>query len=299
VLGFGRICGVPFYAVSLQNELMFKEPYNSCQYTPEEYHAAVGAVGRAFERYGVKTKIMGPEGVAPFGAYFTGKQTGWIDAVQNDPATADFLAFFCGHGMGDGRDDLRQYWMKISGFGKESWVTEWSGEQADWIHVDKQGKPDGALTMVARIQSALVDGHDSAAVYWQCSDGGSKLTTQNLMGNTRESAARSAKYAVAKQFFRFIRPGAVRVAVTPDDANLQASAFVQEQDHTLTIVLVNTAAQDQAVTIRLPGQSSVNQFHVYRSTAIERCAAQPNLIVSGASIELTVPAEAVVTLDGQ
>ena len=299
VLGFGRYCGVPFYAVSIQNELMFKEPYNSCQYTPQEYHDAIRAVGLAFEEYGVRTKIMGPESIAPLGNFFTDKQMGWIDAVESDPATAGFLSLFCGHGCGDGPGDLRDYWQMIRAFGRESWVTEWSGEQPDWIHADKNGKPDGALAMAVHLNQMLSDGSDSAAAYWQCSDGGANLSIQNLMGNTPESAQNSAKFAVARQFFRFIRPGAIRVAVTPDAPGLTASAFIHMQNRTLTIELVNTRMSDQSVLIRLPDQPAIGQFAVYRSTATERCAARPDLTASDGAIEMTIPAEAVVTLYGQ
>jgi glucuronoarabinoxylan endo-1,4-beta-xylanase len=299
VLGFGRYCGVPFYAVSIQNELMFREPYDSCQYTPREYHDAIRAVGLAFEHYGVKTKLMGPESIAPLGKFFTDKQMGWIDAVQGDPATADFLAFFCGHGPGDGAEDLSDYWLRIRGFGRESWTTEWSGEQPDWIHADKNGKPDGALAMACHLNQLLADGNDSAAAYWQCSDGHANLSIQNLMGNTPESAESSAKFAVARQFFRFMRPGAIRLAVTPELPALLASAFVHPRNRTLTIELVNTGNSDESVSIRLPDVPAIRQFNVYRSSANERCAAQADLIASDGAVTVAVPAEAVVTLLGQ
>src|SRR3984957_3828454 len=299
VKGFERVCGVPFYAVSLQNELMFKEPYNSCQYTPQEYHDAVAAVGRAFARYGIITKIMGPEGMAPNGDFFTGKQMGWIDAVQTDPETAGFLGFFCGHGHGDGEDDFRQYWSKIAGFGKESWVTEWAGEFPDWIHFDNQGKPDGALAMAWHLHEMLADGNNSAALYWQCSDGGPKLTDQNLTGNAPESANASTKFAVARNFFRWIRPGAVRVAITPESPELGASAYVHEKPRTLTIELVNTSDHGHAIRIQLLAEAPPKAFKAFRSTATERCAAQPDLIPTGGVINFTLPAEAVMTLYGQ
>jgi O-glycosyl hydrolase len=299
VKGFERFCGVPFYAISLQNELMFKEAYNSCQYTPAEYHDAVRAVGRAFARYGITAKIMGPEGVAPFGDYFIDKQMGWINAVQDDPETAGYLSFFCGHGSGEDISDQQNYWKGIEGFGKESWVTEWSGESPDWIHSDQNGKPDGALAMAWHLHQILAGGNASAAVYWQCSDGRAAVSDQNLMGNTPQSAADSAKFAVARQFFRYIRPGSVRLAVQNDLSDLGTSAFIDPKNHALVIVLVNQANQDRDVRLSLPALPNLRIIRVFRTTATERFAAHADLVPTENAISLSIPAESVTTLYGQ
>lgn len=299
VAGFGRHCGVPFYAISIQNELMFDESYNSCQYTPREYHDAIRAVGRAFQEFGITTKIIGPESIAPGGDFFTGKQLEWIDAVESDPETAPFLSFFCGHGPGDGADDQRNYWDRIKGYGKESWVTEWSGEKPRWIHSDNHDKQDGAMSMAMNLEEILADGNASAAVYWQCSDGKVRLESGNLMGITAESAAESAKYSVARQFFRFIRPGAVRVAIVPEIADLEASAFVQRRDRTLTVELVNSSTQDRQVQLTLPPDPPVSAFEVFRTSAFERCAAQPDLHPINGVVNFTIPPQSLVTLYGK
>ncbi|MGA2229639.1 MAG: glycoside hydrolase family 30 beta sandwich domain-containing protein [Tepidisphaeraceae bacterium] len=303
VKGFERACGTPFYAISIQNELMFKETYNSCQYTPREYHDAIAAVGREFAKDKIATKIMGPEGVGPDAGFFTNAQMGWIDAVESDPATADYLSLFCIHGYGgngvdilsDGRA-LTDYWNTIQHFGKESWMTESSGENPAWLHTGADGKEDGALSVARHIHEGLVDGNFSAILYWQCCDGRGPISRENLMGPDEASARDSGKYACAKQFFRYIRPGSQRVDVSPQTATLGASAFVNDKDNALTIVLVNTSGQGRAVALQLPKPLSARKFHVVRSTATERCAIQPDIAASAGAATVLLPAYAVVTI---
>jgi O-glycosyl hydrolase len=305
VKGFEEHNGVPFYAISIQNELQFKEGYNSCQYTPAEYHDAVKAVGLAFAKYGITTKIMGPEGVGPDGGFFTGKQMEWINAVKTDPATAPYLSFFCIHGYGGNGIDmisdgagLRDYSAKLEKFHAESWMTESSGENPDWLHSDAKGGQDGALSLARHIHEGLVYGNYNAVVYWQCGNG-KPIFGETLMGATAESAAASGKYACAKHYFRYIRPGAVRVSVEPEIPTLGVSAFVHDLNRTLTIVMVNTGAEVRTIRLKLPDKPEMTKFAAFRSTERERFAAQPDALAADGMLTITIPAQAVETLNGQ
>jgi O-glycosyl hydrolase len=246
---------------------------------------------------------MGPEGVGPDGGFFTKAQMGWIDAVESDAATADYLSLFCIHGYGgngvdilsDGRA-LTDYWKTIQHFGKESWKTESSGENPAWLHTGTDGKEDGALSVARHIHEGLVDGNYSAILYWQCCDGRGPISRENLMGPDEASARDSGKYACAKQFFRYIRPGSQRVDVSPQTATLGASAFVNDKNDSLTIVMVNTGEEGREVELNLPKRMSSRKFHVFRSTATERCQIQPDIMASDAMATAALPARAVVTL---
>ena len=63
VKGIEQKWGTPVYALSIQNELAFREPYNSSVYDPALYVKAIKAVSDAFDHYGITTKLMGPEDV--------------------------------------------------------------------------------------------------------------------------------------------------------------------------------------------------------------------------------------------
>ena len=53
-------------ALSLQNELYFVEYYDSCVYSPAHLREAVRAVGRKFQKEGIRTRILIPEEMTTF-----------------------------------------------------------------------------------------------------------------------------------------------------------------------------------------------------------------------------------------
>ena len=94
------------------------------------------------------------------------------------------------------------YWSNIAADGRESWMSETSGQPASW---------GGALSLAANAQDALVQGNVSAWLYWQMSDGGATGSGNTLTGSGAGLDTAAPKYVAAKHFFRYIRPGAVRV----------------------------------------------------------------------------------------
>ena len=76
------------------------------------------------------------------------------------------------------------------------------------------------------------------------------LGAETLTDATQRAA--SPKYIAAKHFFRYIRPGAVRVqaAVSGSDT-LLASAYAHVGDKSLTIVLVNPSKAEITATLQL------------------------------------------------
>ena len=234
VKGYEQKFGVPMYAVSIGNEPAFdqvgtnSEGFNSCVYDPARFVKALKAVADAFDDYGITTRIMGPEALAT-GQY---TYTHYINAIKADPAAAAAIDIYNLHGAA-----TSSWWNLIKDTGRRGWMTETSGEAATW---------DGALTMARNAQNALVQGNVSAWLYWQMSDGGTAPSAFTL---TAGSDTNIPKFAAARHFFRTIRPGAVRVGASPTDAaGVYASAFVHDQNKTLTSVVMNlgtTAANAQ------------------------------------------------------
>src|SRR5438067_6967930 len=91
VQGFQQAYGEPLYAVSIQNELRFAEAYPSTIYYPNEYAAAVKAVGQVFQAQALTTKIFGPEDVGADSGFITNNQMSFINAVTTDPQAASQL----------------------------------------------------------------------------------------------------------------------------------------------------------------------------------------------------------------
>ena len=327
--GFQANFGVPVYGVSVQNELMFDEFYNSCRYDVDKstinwaakpltllpntgakfspsFHDTVQAIGQQFKAQNLGTKLLGPESVGPDNAYFTVTEEGYINAVMSDPATAPALGILNIHGYGgdaihpaDSRDAWAKFVTDIKGYGKDLWMTEESGEDNAWTTSRNGSKENGAISVAVHIDQALVYGNCNAYLYWQITDpkpsGGALTTPDPTTGVNLEAK----KYCAAKHFFRYIRPGAVRLDTTGDTDTFSASAFVHDADRTLTIVLINTASAPEPTTVALPAGPAVTSFRAWRTTAAESFAAQPNVSAAGGKLSLTLPPQSVVTLYGQ
>lgn len=300
VQGFKEVYGVPLYAVSIQNELRFWEPYPSTVYSPSQYVAALDAVGAEFARDGITTKIMGPEDVGVDGGFLTSQQMSFINAAKSDPGgAANYLGFYAVHGYsgngvspGSGEAAWADYYSKIAADGKESWMTETSGENPAWVSFDSNGKPNGALSVALNMHAALAYGNVNAYVYWQMDDGKTPVSTTTLESGLDPS---SLKYDAAKHYMHFIRPGAVRIAASPDTiTGISVDAFI-EPDNTMTVELINASNYDTPTTIAVPG-TNYTSFAEYLTTALQPWAVLPDLNVSANSLSLTVPANSVITL---
>jgi O-glycosyl hydrolase len=309
VKGFEQTYGVPFYAISIQNELAFHEPYNSCVYTPGLYVKALKAVSDAFDHYGITTKIQGPEDVGVGSTSNLGilqRDFSYINAVRADPVAMADLDLYSIHGYATetstpnrSPEMWRQYWSGrpaasypapnwagISFDAKKSWMTETSGESQSWT---------GAFRIGTNAQDALTQGNVSAWLYWQTVDG-SPANTGTLTAGTDTS---SQKYNAAKHFFRYIRPGAWRVSATPSDPNgIYVSAFVQDSQKTLTVVLVNESTSQQTVNLSTIAAPLASFDIARRSSSTETWLDLGPISFTHGTAAVTLGAQSIVTLQG-
>jgi hypothetical protein len=70
------------------------------------------------------------------------------------------------------------------------------------------------------------------------------------------------RYYVAKQFWRYIRPGAVRIAAGPDggDKGVCLTAYQHQRDKTVTVVLLNRSDDNVKTTVALKTDLPVSTF---------------------------------------
>ncbi|MCX7847169.1 MAG: hypothetical protein N2595_03960 [bacterium] len=353
IKGFEQRYTVSFYAVSLQNEVSFENPFDSCTYeqgpgTPGspgpreqwwQYASALKAVKDAFARYGVNVKIKGPHcaGVkdTPASPWELHQQMNYILAVKqhSDPELIDRLDIYGSNGYMDstpdavrnlaaywrGRDNVPgnwAWWLYAPGVmfdNKPTWFSESCGEEATWLAGSGGTPGNGALVLAQRMHNALVHANVSAYLYWQMSDSSSAENDYILLGkNNLANPHASKKYCAYKHFSRYVRPGARRVRAVFENgltsigadseyntyASLNASAYVHDEDLTLTIVLVNMRATAQSVTVVLPPYPAIGAYQVYRTKNDENFAQQPDLVPSNGRMSLTVPGYSVVTLYG-
>ena len=276
--------GIDIYAISLQNEPNFAQGYQSAVYTSEMFKNIVKHVGKRFEQEGINVKIFGPEDVV---ANFESTQA-YMNAIYEDPEAQKQLDVFAIHGYGSNGVDVNNTneaeWRKTYDLARRGnypmWMTETSGYSTDW---------SGALNLAQSILGGLKYGRLSAWVYWSLS--GTEDSQYNLMYNGNPTK----RYYTSKQFYRYIRPGAIMVGNTSTDPDLLSVSFLHRENKTLTTVLVNIGSSSKTVTLNYTGGNIPAQFAVYRTSETENSAALGNV---SSTASLTIPAKSVVTLIG-
>jgi hypothetical protein len=99
-----------------------------------------------------------------------------------------------------------------------------------------------------------------------------------------------------QNFFKYIRPGAQRIQVeTGSDNPVRASAYIHEENQTLTFVILNGSASEQPVKIKL--DSSVQTSNTLAFVSSENNYWQPSSSeLTGPELEITLPAFSVATI---
>jgi O-glycosyl hydrolase len=330
ILGYQRRYGVPFYAISLQNELNLEMFYNSATYPlSADYIKTLKRLRAEFDKYDElrPIKIMGPEdlmGPNVYGMWRAGQGTvdknlRHLQNIRADPAADAALAFFNIHSYAgdtiasaDAPPNQWNWWANgwtaspapgidanVSGFTayeKKSWMTETSGEHPAWLWPDDSFPGRGGWSIALKMHRALTTGQQSGWLYWQLTN------TQPITGPTLTDnvlLANSPKYTAFKHFARYIRPNAQRVAAdVAGSPTLNASAYIHDADQTLTVVLVNSSPTTQTVTVRLPDTpANIGGMQVFTSSSgnLWQAGGAP---VDDGSVMVTVPGYGVTTLYG-
>jgi O-Glycosyl hydrolase len=274
--------GVDIGAVTLQNELLFNHTFRSCVYHGYGVREQVRAVMRKFKREGITSQILIPEDMM-----MVDRMLEYIQPTMQDPETRNFPGHFCTHRLG-GFDAVRKWREATAPYQRQTWMTETSGHPQTW---------DGALKMASDMHDYLVGGDISAWVYWQLTDT-PRAGAYALMVDGKPSP----KYYAAKHFYRYVRPGAVRVESTLEQGEVVASAYRHDADGTLTLVLINKGAAPAEVVIEVEGGTAPASFRRFVSTAEQGGAGEGCREVepvSGGTGRLTLPPRSIVTLTGE
>lgn len=277
---FKQQVGVDLYALSIQNEPRFSQFYQSCVYNGTAMRDLLKVVGQRFAADGLTTRLFLPEDVG----WFDGAD-GMIQPTLTDPAARQYVSFIATHGyafdgIAAGSADA-QTWAKMYNWGapynKPLWMTETSGFSNDYA---------GAMDLAKAMYTALNYGNVSAWVFWTLST--ATLDSYSLMSS---SGTKSKRYYVSKNFYRYIRPGAVRIKAETGGAGILPLAFRHVADNSQTIVLIN--ANDQSVFITLSGAGLFSQYNMYTTTAADNCA---DIGLVNSNKTLSLPPNSVVTL---
>jgi glucuronoarabinoxylan endo-1,4-beta-xylanase len=262
--------GVRLYGLSIQNEPAFPEPYASCVYSPAEYRDLLKAVGKKFEDAGIDIKLFGPEDMVDAISI-----RGHLASVNQDTAAKRMIDAIAVHGYTDGVNPTptsngaflwgRLARSAVSMGNKGVWMTETSGFSNDW---------SGASELAGNLYLSLRYGNLSLWTYWEDNrcDGGYGLLC---------NSAHTVLSLASKNFYRYIRPGAVRINATPDDTTCYVVAFNQKTDKTLTLVIYN--GNGNGYTLNLTGANLPAQFAKYTTTASKACVSEGSVGARGIS----------------
>ena len=269
--------GIDLYAISLQNEPRFSQFFASCIHSFESYRDLVKVVGARFEAENLSTKIFMPEDV---GSMF--HIEGYIQAILDDPDARKYVDIVAIHNYeNDGVTASNvgpTNWASTAALaaqnGSEVWMTETSGFEDDW---------DGAFSLGLSIYNALNFGNINAWVYWQLSGGNDQALILSGSPNSR--------YFVSKNYYRYIRPGAVRLEIFSESTDVLALAFMHDTEETKTVVILNN--EDKVVGTRLNGAFKDTNFTAYLTSEVDD---HVDMGAMSGSEGLLLPAKSIITL---
>lgn len=232
---FEQETGIELYALGIQNEPEFAQPFNSCKYTPDQMKEVIKVVGKKFKSERLTTKIYSPEALPQQGHVLN-----FLNAVKNDIEADSNTEIFAIHnydkdGMNVGSAGANE-WKKFSSvalsgpFPKKLWMTETSGHHNNW---------EGAMLLAANIYNAINYGNLNAWIWWAICDKKSSEVYALIIDGIPTS-----RYYVSKHFYRFIRPGATRIKVSSNKQDVLALAFKNSGEYKLVSVLINKGSAD-------------------------------------------------------
>jgi O-glycosyl hydrolase len=273
--------GIDVYALSVQNEPRFSQFYASTVYNGTAIRDVLKVVGKRFNDEGINTKLFLPEDIG----WLAGVE-GMLKPTLEDPLARQYADIVAVHGYDlDGvtaNSPNAQTWQTMynwgAAYGKPLWMTETSGFKNDW---------SGAMSLAKAIYTAIRHGNVSAWLFWTFS--GATVTEYSLMSSSGE---RSKRFYVSKNFYRYIRPGAVRVAAdAPEESKIYPLAFKHVAHQATTFVLINDNNTQRVVKLNATGIPP--QLRQFTTSSIQDCS-ETAIINSAENIVLA--ANSITTL---
>lgn len=272
---FMKQSGVNLHAISVQNEPDMEFTY----WTPQEVVDFVKQYGPQIRATGVK--LMSPEAC--------GTQPEYTDPILNDAAAFAQTDIVAGH-IYQGFIDLNNGYAKnrhdyICGLysriqGKTWWMTEHlfnDGEKSEDPSQWEFQKWQYCLSHLGKEIHMCMEGYCSAYVYWYLK------RFYGLMGDTDKrspvSEGEIAKNGYIMAHYAQYATGTTRIKAVTDNKDINATAYIQEADNTVTIVLLNLTGATQWVEIPLAGVKRAEAVQTNENKNME--TVDINLLESG------------------
>jgi O-glycosyl hydrolase len=268
---FKQQLGVDLYAINVQNEPEFVEPYYSCVYSGQQCVDASNAIVTKYKANGITTKIFFAE------QCFTQKNVmAWAKLANNDATLSNEICAFANHtynsdpyggGMATINDwtTIYQEAKRVSPV-KEVWMTE-GGTTGKTV--------DDALGAAFEFYKAFKYGNAT-------------LFSHRYLGRS----STPINYYGIKSMVRYIRPGAYRLATTCSDTfSILDLAFKNDAKAAYTLYLVNRTTSDKTVKVNWTG--ATGKFEVFQTDEFTNCEWKGQVDLAN---NITLPARSITTL---
>ena len=277
---FKNEAGIDIAALGPQNEPAFTEPYASAVLSPEKFAELTAIIGKRFEAEGLATQLYLPEQVFTQQHY---SMSQYIHAVKANPDADRYTDIIATHGyetdgVGEAQptyDGWSRLWQESQQcqYPKEFWMTETYPTYRDW---------NSALSLAGAIHGALVYGNVGLWTLW------------SIEGTLMDKGTPTASFYTSKNYYKYIRPGARRVKALSQHDDILVSSFIDQEEKTLTTVLINKGTTP--LTVTLSGDSIPAYYERY--TTAEHVNFRYQGQVSATS-SIALPARSVTTLVGK
>ena len=293
VLGFRAHMGFPLYGLSLQNEPSFDCGYESCDWTPKQFHDFLLVLNKEFKRKGVwkltpKLKILATED--------NNFKDSELSEVYADPSTRNLVQIAAGHqyeygpwSMGGSltnlfsdRDTYQPHRFEASSaLRKQVWMTEWNMSAFSGT-----SELNRALVVAKVIHQDFTQSNLSAFVFWWSS---------SLMQDSRPA---KLLWAMA-QYSRFVRPG-WRVIKTSGQAQkgIYITTFADPSMRQFASVVVNTNPVSTKIEIGIQGAKRLGKVSTYRTSESQNMELVAAKLSADTTLSDSVAASSITTYYG-
>ena len=288
--------GVKVAGLAIQNEPEVPRPYPTAEFSPKSLDACARALlGRA-GRARLKPRLLYPE-VSQLGRLekylkaadrWTIKASGAISVHAYD-LSVDF------YNVDAYRTKWRDVRKLVSRYRKPLWMTEFSNYSGAFSGRE-QGTWKEALAWARHMHLALVEGECSAVLFWGLYFDKKGEALIYAKENKAGKYEITPKFYTSRNYFRFVRPGAVRLECSPTGGKLEASAYWHSGSRKLTLVAINPGRKERFATLRISGLSEPKSTELYRTSEREKCLKLDLEKEKVDASRLRFPPESVTTL---
>lgn len=179
-----------------------------------------------------------------------------------------------------------------------NWSTAWDTAPANGTGNNAGGSGDG-LRWANTIHAGLTAGNVSAYLWWVATQdqitNGDKNEKLIRVDNTTNTYQVSKRFWAFAQYSRVVRPGAVRVGLTTDNAALNTTAFVND-DRSVVVNVINNGRQDTPLSLVL-GKLKADDARAWVTDDQNEYAEVPtDISEDGSAVYVSVPLRAMVSV---